>query len=155
MGWGGLGFKDLENFGIALRLRWLWHKWDTTERHWKHMLKSHDLVDKEFFFNSTYILIGDCKNTLFWKAKWLQRAAPKDIASILYRKARFKNRSVFTELQNCNWIKNICEINTSVLLEEYVTFFLMLSIVTLHSGHDEIVWSTVLNRRMSVNLMEP
>jgi hypothetical protein len=23
--WGGMGFKDLEKFGRALRLRWLWH----------------------------------------------------------------------------------------------------------------------------------
>jgi hypothetical protein len=26
--WGGLSFKDIENFGRALRLRWLWNSWD-------------------------------------------------------------------------------------------------------------------------------
>jgi hypothetical protein len=64
---GGLGFKDLEKFSRALWLRWLWHKWDNSERHWKHMLKSHDPVDKELFFNSTYILIGDGKTPRFGK----------------------------------------------------------------------------------------
>jgi hypothetical protein len=68
----------------------------------------------------------------------------------LYSKARFKNRSVFTKLQNCNWIRNIREINTSMLMEEYVTLFMMLSTVTLHSGHDEIVWRWTANGKYSV-----
>jgi hypothetical protein len=34
-GGGGLGIKDLDKFGRALRLRWLWHSWDAQERPWK------------------------------------------------------------------------------------------------------------------------
>jgi hypothetical protein len=29
---GGLGIKDLKKFGRALRMRWLWHRWDTKEK---------------------------------------------------------------------------------------------------------------------------
>lgn len=58
---GGLGIKNLDHFGRALRLRWLWHSWDRTERPWKHLLKHHDKVDRELFFTSTTIEIGDGK----------------------------------------------------------------------------------------------
>jgi hypothetical protein len=29
---GGLGIKDLDKFGRALRLRWLWHNWDIVDQ---------------------------------------------------------------------------------------------------------------------------
>jgi hypothetical protein len=29
---GGLGIKDLDRFGRALRLRWLWYYWDIVDR---------------------------------------------------------------------------------------------------------------------------
>jgi hypothetical protein len=32
MGGGGLGIKDLDKFGRALRLRWLWYNWDIIDR---------------------------------------------------------------------------------------------------------------------------
>jgi hypothetical protein len=62
---GGLGFKDLDKFSRALRLRWLWYGWDQQERPWKHLLKVTDLVDRHLFFSSTLISIGDGKNTPF------------------------------------------------------------------------------------------
>jgi hypothetical protein len=72
MKWGGgLRLKDLEKFGRPLRLCWLWHKWDCRDRHWKDMLKVCDPLDKDIFLCSTYIQIGDGKNTPFWEAKWL------------------------------------------------------------------------------------
>jgi hypothetical protein len=40
--------------------------------------------------------------TLFWKAKWLQGAAPKEIAPSLFKRARFKKRSVHDEIKNSN-----------------------------------------------------
>lgn len=43
---GGLGFKDLEKFNRALRLRWLWHQWDSTTKPWKNLLKWQDVTEK-------------------------------------------------------------------------------------------------------------
>jgi hypothetical protein len=47
-------------------------------------------------------------------------SAPKDIAPKLFRKARFKSMTVYKELQNRNWIKNLGVIDNSELLEEFV-----------------------------------
>jgi hypothetical protein len=33
---GGVGIKDIDKFSSALRLKWLWHKWDPRDRHWKN-----------------------------------------------------------------------------------------------------------------------
>jgi hypothetical protein len=98
---GGLVIKDIENFNRALRLKWLWYAWDSQDRQWKMVIKINDSTNKALFFNSTYINIGDGRNTPFWEAKWLQRPAPKDIAPSLHKKAWFK-RTIYQELNNDN-----------------------------------------------------
>jgi hypothetical protein len=32
--YGGLGVLNLGNFGLALRMRWLWHEWNDKEKPW-------------------------------------------------------------------------------------------------------------------------
>jgi hypothetical protein len=60
---GGLGIKDLEKFGRALWLRWLWHNWDHNDRPLKQLLQITDDTDRQLFFASTIIIVGDGKNT--------------------------------------------------------------------------------------------
>lgn len=55
---GGLGIKDLENFGRVLQLRWIWHNWDNQDKPWKYLFKNEDAVDRQLFFASTYVQIG-------------------------------------------------------------------------------------------------
>jgi hypothetical protein len=96
---GGLGIKDLENFSRAFRLRWPWHQWDLKEKPWKQLLKVTDSKDRQLFFASTVMHVGNRKkNTPFWESKWLHGKAPKKLAPSLYMIARFKKRSVHTEL---------------------------------------------------------
>jgi hypothetical protein len=91
------------------------------------------------FFNSTYINIGDDRNIRFWEVKWLQGAAPKDIAPGLHKKAWFKRRIVYHELNNDNWIKNLNDINTPALLDEFVMLFLVIFVVSLSDRKVEVV----------------
>jgi hypothetical protein len=60
---GGLGIKDLEKFSRALRLWWLWYQWDATDRPWKHLVKVTDHQDRDLFFASTIITIGNGRDT--------------------------------------------------------------------------------------------
>jgi hypothetical protein len=62
---GGLGIKDLEKFGRALRLRWLWFSWDNQDCPWKDVLQFQDKNDRSLFFASMVIVVGDGKNTSF------------------------------------------------------------------------------------------
>jgi hypothetical protein len=107
-------------------------------------------VDRAMFYNSTYILIGNSRNTPFLEARWLNGAAPKDIAPGLYNSARFKNRCVHTELENHRWIRNIKEVNTPLLLEEFVLLYLALSTVTLTDQSDKIIWKWTQDGKYTV-----
>jgi hypothetical protein len=65
---------------------------------------------------------------------------PRDIAPNLYKNSRFNNRSVFSKLQNLNWIRNIGEVNNPTLLHEYVLLYIMLITIAPTSQYDEIFW---------------
>jgi hypothetical protein len=123
----------------------LWNGWDTQPRQWKYLLHIQDPTDRALFFASTYIHVGDGKNTPTWEAKWLNAAAPKELAPNLFKMARFKKRTVPAELHNNNWIKNLGEINNPVVLEEYILLYLALSTVVLSDQRDQIVWRWTSN----------
>jgi hypothetical protein len=58
----------------------------------------------------------------------------------LCSRARFKGRTMFQELKNLNWIRNVRGIDLDILLEEFVMLFKALSSVVLSDQKDEVVW---------------
>jgi hypothetical protein len=84
--------------------------------------------------------VGDEKSTPFWEARWLHEAAPKDITPSLFKNARFKSRTITKEPHNSSWIKNIGDVNSPELLQEYVLLYTMLSSITLDYERDQILW---------------
>ncbi|KAE8817415.1 hypothetical protein D1007_04833 [Hordeum vulgare] len=56
---GGLGVLDLNKFGRALRLRWLWMAWKHPERPWVSTPLPCPKEEKEIFDMATEIIIGD------------------------------------------------------------------------------------------------
>jgi hypothetical protein len=137
---GGLGIKDLEKFGRALWLRWLWHNWDHNDRPLKQLLQITDDTDRQLFFASTIIIVGDGKNTPFREARWIDGSAPKEFAPNLFKLARFKKRNVHTEMQNLHWIRNLSNIDSPILLDEFILLFMALESVVLNQQKDEIKW---------------
>jgi hypothetical protein len=102
------------------------------------LLKVTNKLDRHLFFCSTYITIGNGKSTPLWKARWLQGAAPKDVAPNLYSLAKFKTRSVCTELSSNNWIRNLGEITTATQLEEFTMLFMAIDSIQLSQEKDNI-----------------
>jgi hypothetical protein len=95
-------------------------------------------VDRQLFFCSTIISIGDGRNTPFGEARWLDGLAPKDLAPDLYQVARFKRRTMHTEMQNDSWIRNLQNISTTERMEEFILLFMAVSEVHLSNHRDEI-----------------
>jgi hypothetical protein len=59
--------------------------------------------------------------------------------------ARFKKRSVFTELQNLNWIRNLQELDNTTVVEEFVLPFMALANVSLSEEKDKITWKWIVD----------
>jgi hypothetical protein len=55
----GLGVLDLELFGRALCLRWLWYQWVEPERPWVGTEVPCSEKDKQFFRASTSVIVGN------------------------------------------------------------------------------------------------
>lgn len=99
-----------------------------------------DKTERDLFFSTTKINIGNGKNTPFWEGRWLNGTSPKQLAPNLFQLVRFKTRSVAKELSNLNWIRNCKGIDSPQLIEEFVLLFMALSDVVLTQQDDEIIW---------------
>jgi hypothetical protein len=77
-------------------------------------------------------------------------AAPKDMAPGLYQTTRFKKRSVYDELRNSSWIKNLQVIQDPDLLDEYVQLYMALSTIQLIENKDQITWKWTSNGQFLV-----
>lgn len=76
--------------------------------------------------------------------------SPKNFAPNLYLKARFKRRSICQELHNGNWIRNLKDIDSPLLLQEFVLLFMALADVNLTDEPDVIKWRWTSNGKYTV-----
>lgn len=66
--------------------------------------------------------------------------APKELAPNLYKQARLKYHTVHKELSNSNWIRNLRNLNSETLIEEFVLLFATISDIQLTEEKDRIRW---------------
>ena len=72
---GGLGIIDLQWFGYALRMRWLWMKRTDESRSWHQLPMEKEPVVEAMFQSSIYVELEDGHKALFWTDRWF-RADP-------------------------------------------------------------------------------
>jgi hypothetical protein len=99
-----LGLPDLEKFGRALQLRWLWHEWVHESKPWVGSDLPCNKADRLLFNASTIVTIGDGQNISFWHNSWLEGEVPTSLAPHLFHLVRRKNWTVQQELHNDAWI---------------------------------------------------
>jgi hypothetical protein len=61
----------------------------------------------ELFYASTFLTVGNGKNTLFWEAPWLDGRRPKDIAPLIFKDSKRRNCTVSKALENNFWVSKI------------------------------------------------
>jgi hypothetical protein len=125
---GGLGIPNLDKFARALRLRWLWHQWVSTDKPWVGTETPCDDEDKLLFTVCTTITLGDGKRTSFGDSGWLHGCKPKDIAPSLFELSRKKRRSVQGTLNKDNWIRDL-DINGRITSNPITSFVLLWTLV--------------------------
>lgn len=117
---GGLGILDLDRFARALRLRWLWFRWKQKEQAWNKLDLPCEKKDSDLFAASTVVTIGDGNFASFWTDSWINGQAAKNIAPLLFKKAKRKKIIVQRAIQNNQWISHVIPIQTTQELNEYV-----------------------------------
>jgi hypothetical protein len=106
---GGLGVRDLERTGLALRMRWLWFSRVDDARAWSG-LDLQFTQEKEFFIASTHTTVGNGQRTLLWEDRWINGRAVKEHAPQLYaciHRRRRKTRTVATGLVDHRWATDV------------------------------------------------
>ena len=107
---GGLGIHNLETFGWALRMRWLWLSKTDPKRPWAAFnIKVHPNVTAMFAISVSF-LVGNGRSTLFWKDRWFHGKPIEDLAPALVpfvsKRARSR-RTVHEAMQDLHWVSDI------------------------------------------------
>jgi len=107
---GGLGIQDQELTGMALRLRCQWLDQTDSTRAWNGLDLWFSKEERELFFASTYMSLGDGRTAKFWEDRWLQGRSIREIAPQLYDcipKHRRASRKVADGLHANQWAQDI------------------------------------------------
>lgn len=107
---GGLGVRDLNLQGLALRVRWEWLKRTDPTRPWQGLTMMEDTDAREVFDSLVKIQVGDGSKVLFWRDRWIHGFAVRDIAPLLHCMVdtRTRNRrTVRDALENSRWLQDM------------------------------------------------
>jgi hypothetical protein len=138
---GGLGVHCIDSFGTALRLRWMWQKWKYQNKPWAHLHVPSTTKERALFAAATNITLGNGQTAKFWTDRWLNGAAPQDLAPDLFKISIRKNRSVKDALTNDKWLHDLrfsLDESHSTQLSRLET---LLSDVNLSDARDDISWT--------------
>ncbi|GJN04649.1 hypothetical protein PR202_ga22214 [Eleusine coracana subsp. coracana] len=101
--YGGLGIRNLELQGWALRIRWMWLEKTDAPRPWEGLPIVVPRHAQALFNVIVATNVGDGQTTKFWTDQWLQGQTISEIAPQLVGtvpKNAIQNRTVAQALQN-------------------------------------------------------
>jgi hypothetical protein len=131
---GGLGILNMEKFARALRLRWPWLAWNSSDRPWVGMENPCNKDDMELFYGLTSITIGNGNKASFWVDYWVDGISPKVLAPSIYAISRQKTSSVRKAITDDAWVRHLD--NSAGLsiqhLQEFTTLWGHTSQLILH-----------------------
>ena len=107
---GGLGVRDLERAGLALRLRWLWFSRTDPERAWQGLDLQFSPTERALFWASTFTLLGNGLSALLWEDRWIGGRSVRELMPNLYGcipKRRRTTRTVADGLNGNSWARDI------------------------------------------------
>jgi hypothetical protein len=104
---GGLGVKNLELQGLALRVRWEWLRRTDPLRPWQGLPMAGDREARDLFCSLAAIEIGSGARVMFWSDRWIWGRTVAEIAPLLVTlvPTRVRNRRTVEEARMNNaWI---------------------------------------------------
>jgi hypothetical protein len=90
---GGLGILDLDRFARALRLRWQWHRWKSTDKPWATLDIPCDNTDRDLFNSSTIVRVGRGNKAIFGTQVSLTAELPNLLLHCYLKKPKRKKHN--------------------------------------------------------------
>ena len=141
---GGLGIVDLQCFGYALRMRWLWQRRADDARSWHLLPHELETIVEPMFMASIYVELGDDCKALFWTDRCLQGRSISELAPCLCNAVGSrikKQRTIAQALQGDNWIRDISGALTVQVILEYLRIWDLTRGIQLQDNqNDRICW---------------
>uniref|UniRef100_A0A8I6XKE9 Reverse transcriptase domain-containing protein n=1 Tax=Hordeum vulgare subsp. vulgare TaxID=112509 RepID=A0A8I6XKE9_HORVV len=147
LAYGGLGIRDLERTGLALRLRWLWLSTDA-DRAWQGLDLQFSPEERGLFHASTLMLVGDGLTALFWEDRWLHGQSIRELAPLLYLclpKNRRKVRTVAEGIAGNAWARDIRGVVGLQEIGQYLRTWQLVARINLSSEPDKLIWKWTAN----------
>ncbi|XP_010229804.1 uncharacterized protein LOC104582150 [Brachypodium distachyon] len=140
---GGLGLLNLDIFGRALRLRWLWFEWTAPTRPWVGMPTPCDNQEHALFTAVTVASIGDGLMASFWDSNWIGGAPLRISFPLLFARSRRKGRRVAHAITGHQWIADLRNDNTTQFVSQFLAAWHLLAQAPplLANTPDSIRWT--------------
>lgn len=141
---GGLGILNLELFGWALRIRWLWLQKTDASRPWAGLPLEVPPLAQALFDVAVVTVVGNGESTKFWTDRWLQGKSVSYWAPSLFQlipnRAK-RHRTMAQGLQNHSWISDISGALSVQVLVEYLQLWNLFDNLALQQEvPDQHVW---------------
>lgn len=144
---GGLGVKNLELFGQAMRMKWLARRLEQRGRPWT-LINSVPTNDITGLFQSVASFqVGDGKDTDFWRANWLPRGCISVSSPLLFTHLGRTKLTVAEALSQNRWVRDIRGSFSALALSEYFRLWDEIQEVQLQEdAQDSTSWKLTPNR---------
>ncbi|KAI4997019.1 hypothetical protein ZWY2020_052361 [Hordeum vulgare] len=140
----------MDKFACALRLRWIWLRWTSTNFHISGIGGPCDDKDFAIFARATNVCLGNGKTDLFWKDAWLNGMSPRDIAPSLFAGSSRKGRTVHDALLRDNWIDDLQRNWHDDMMYELINLSNLLDQTNLHTTiNNSITWKLTSDGKYS------
>lgn len=138
---GGLGILDLQKFGWALRIRWLWLSKTEPDKPWAAFPVTTNGNAQDLFALAVTSTVGNGAHTKFWTDKWLNASsieflAPHLFAHVPKRKAR--RGTVREALMENSWVQDIQGHHSVAVLVEFLDIWDLVQEVVLQPEVDDV-----------------
>jgi hypothetical protein len=140
---GGLGVKNLELMGRALRLRWLWLQHTDPSKTWASSPVHEDEPTRVFFRASATVMVRNSASTLFWEEQLLDGQGLQELASDLLAVVparRRPRRTVQSALVDNAWLSDVQGPLTVPVIMQYVQVRELVDSFQLMEGDDMVAW---------------
>lgn len=138
----GLGITDLKLTAMAFEAKWLWLQKVDAERAWANLAIKQFVEAMAFFRASTYTIVGNGQNTLFWQDSWINGVSFRTMARTLLNfisKRAIRQMTVATALMNRAWVRSISVGISIPAIAEYLQLWHAINDIVLNDTSDKII----------------